>query len=66
MSNLLEEAMKTCLVVALIGAVISFAGPAFAQQKAVADTEMLAPLAAQGKGWDQAFIKGDAEAVLTL
>ena len=54
------------LGVALTGAAFSFAGPAFAQQKAVADTEMLAPLAARGKGWDQAFIKGDAEAVLTL
>ena len=55
--------MKKRLVVALIGLTISFAVPAFAQQKDSVDTQIIEQLAALDQENDEAFSNGDAVAM---
>jgi ketosteroid isomerase-like protein len=55
--------MKIRLVVALIGLTISFAVPAFAQQKDTVDTQIIEQLAALEQEYDEAFNNGDAVAL---
>jgi type II secretory pathway pseudopilin PulG len=55
--------MKIRLVVALIGLTISFAVPAFAQQKDTVDTQIIEQLAALDQEYDEAFNNGDAVAM---
>jgi ketosteroid isomerase-like protein len=58
-----KETMKIRLVVALIGLTISFAVPAFAQQKDTVDTQIIEQLAALEQEYDEAFNNGDAVAL---
>jgi ketosteroid isomerase-like protein len=55
--------MKIRLVVALIGVTISFAVPAFGQQKETVDPNILEQLAALGKKIHEAWSKNDAAAL---
>jgi ketosteroid isomerase-like protein len=55
--------MKIRLVVALVGLAISFAVPAFAQQKDAADSQIRQQLDALGQKYDEAFNNGDAAAL---
>ena len=55
--------MKIRLVVALVGLTISFAVPAFAQQKETIDPNILEQLAALGKKNHEAWSKNDAAAL---
>jgi ketosteroid isomerase-like protein len=55
--------MKICLVVALVGLAISFAVPAFAQQKDAADSQIREQLDALDEKYDEAFNNGDAAAL---
>jgi ketosteroid isomerase-like protein len=55
--------MKIRLVAALIGLTISFALPAFAQQKDAVDTQIIEQLAALDQEYDEAFNNGDAVAL---
>ena len=55
--------MKIGLVVALIWVRISFAVPAFGQQKDTVDTQIIEQLAALDQEYDEAFNNGDAVAL---
>ena len=55
--------MKIRFVAALIGLAISFAVPAFAQQKDAVDTQIIEQLAALDQKYDEAFNNGDAVAL---
>ena len=54
--------MKIRSVVALVGLAISFAVPAFAQQKDAVDSQIRQQLDALGEKYDEAFNNGDAAA----
>jgi len=58
--------MKIRLLGALVGLVISFALPIFAQQKETVDPQIIEQLNAQSKKYDEAFNNGDAAAVAAL
>jgi hypothetical protein len=58
--------MKIRLVVALVGLAISFAPPAFSQQKDTVDPQLAEQLSALGKKTDEAFNTGDAAALAAL
>jgi ketosteroid isomerase-like protein len=58
--------MKTRLVVALVGLVISFALPTFAQQKDTVDPQIIEQLAALPKKFAVAFNNNDAAALAAL
>jgi ketosteroid isomerase-like protein len=58
--------MKMRLVVALAGLAISFALPAFAEQKVAADPQIRQQLDALGQKYDEAFNNGDAAALAAL
>jgi ketosteroid isomerase-like protein len=58
--------MKTRLVVALVGLVISFALPTFAQQKDTVDPQTIQQLAALPKKFAAAFNNNDAAALAAL
>jgi ketosteroid isomerase-like protein len=55
--------MKIRLVVALVGLAISFAVPAFAQQKDATDSQIRQQLDTLGQKYDEAFNNGDAAAL---
>lgn len=55
--------MKIRLVVALVGLAISFAAPAFAQQKDAAHPQIAEQLSAISEKTNEAFNKGDAAAL---
>jgi ketosteroid isomerase-like protein len=55
--------MKIRLVVALVGLAISFAVPAFSQQKDAADSQIRQQLDTLGQQYDEAFNNGDAAAL---
>jgi ketosteroid isomerase-like protein len=55
--------MKIRLVVALVGLAISFAVPAFAQQKDAADSPIRQQLDTLGQKYDEAFNNDDAAAL---
>jgi ketosteroid isomerase-like protein len=58
--------MKIRLVVALVGLAISFALPAFAQQKDAADPQIRQQIDALAKKLDEAFNDNDAAAAAAL
>ena len=58
--------MKIRLVVALVGLAISFAVPAFAQQKDTVDPQIAQQIRALGMKYDEAFNNNDAAAVAAL
>jgi ketosteroid isomerase-like protein len=58
--------MKIRLVVALVGLAISFAPPAFSQQKDTVDPQVAEQLSALGNKTDEAFNSGDAAALAAL
>jgi len=56
--------MKTGLLIALVGLAISFASPAFAEQKdAVADPQITQKILAIGKAYDEGENNSDAAAI---
>jgi ketosteroid isomerase-like protein len=55
--------MKIRLVVALVGLAVSFAVPAFSQQKDAADSQIRQQLDTLGQQYDEAFNNGDAAAL---
>jgi hypothetical protein len=57
--------MKIRLVVALVGLAISFAVPAFAQQKDATDSQIRQQLDTLGQKYDEVFNNGDAAALVT-
>jgi ketosteroid isomerase-like protein len=58
--------MKIRLVVALVGLAISFALPAFAQQKETVDPQIIEQFKVLGKKWAEAVDNNDAAAVAAL
>jgi uncharacterized protein (TIGR02246 family) len=58
--------MKTRLLGALVGLAISFALPAFAQEKETLDPQIRQQLDALSKKYDEAFNKNDAAAIAAL
>ena len=66
MSRHQEEMMKTRLVAPLIGLVIAFALPTYAQQKDLADPQTTQKILALAKAFDEAHSDNDATAVATL
>jgi uncharacterized protein (TIGR02246 family) len=61
-----EEIMKKCLLVPLVGLVIAFILPTYAQEKDVADPQTTQKILALGKAFDEAHSDNDAAAVATL
>jgi hypothetical protein len=55
--------MKIRLPGALVGLAISFALPTYAQQKDVADSQIVQKVIDSFKGWEEAVLKGDAATV---
>ena len=58
--------MKIRLALALVGLAISFAVPAFAQQKDTVDPQTIEQIDALAKKFDEAFDNGDAAALASL
>jgi len=58
--------MKIRLALALVGLAISFAVPAFAQQKETVDPQTIEQIDALAKKFDEAFDNGDAAALASL
>ena len=58
--------MKIRLLLAIVGLAISFAAPAFAQQKDAADPQIAEQLTAVSEKTNEAFNNGDAVALAAL
>jgi uncharacterized protein (TIGR02246 family) len=58
--------MKRCFLCALVGSAISFALPAFAQQKDTVDSKIAEQLSALSKKTDESYNNGDATALAAL
>jgi nuclear transport factor 2 (NTF2) superfamily protein len=58
--------MKVRFLLAIMGLAISFAAPAFAQQKDTVDPQVAEQLSALSKKTDEAFNSGDAAALAPL
>jgi ketosteroid isomerase-like protein len=58
--------VKAGMIVVAIGSAIGLAIPAFAEQKAIADVQLVEQLKAHSKGWDDALNSNSIDAVLAL